>query len=137
MDPAPFPGDWQACQAAAEAGAGRFEGNDSPTACCVPVALPEALGSVGEAVDYLVEAHPGPVPVSLDGNSSPDPLMDETLDWLSDQIRLRGIPPFESFEDPTLSNEETFHRRMQAEWRDRLAWHRARHDLASDVAVRP
>jgi putative DNA primase/helicase len=139
LDPVPFPGDWQACQGTAEAPPARFEGDDSLTACCVPVALPEALGSVGEALDYLVEAQPGPVPVSLDGDPSPDPLMGEALTWLSDQIRLRGISPFKSFEpiDPTLSPEETINRRMQAEWRDRLAWHQARHDLASDVAVRP
>ena len=128
---APFACDWQACQGAT-ATPERFEGNDSPTACCVPVALPEALGTVGEALDYLVEAQPGPVPVSLDGDPSPDPLMDETLDRLSDQIRLGGIPPFESLEpvDPTLHDEEALHGRMQAEWHDRLAWHRARHDLA-------
>jgi hypothetical protein len=105
----------------------------------VPIALPETLGTIGEALDYLVEAQPGPVPVSLDGDPTPDPLMDDALDWFSDQVRLRSIPPFESLEpiDPTLSVEETLHRRMQAEWRDRLAWHQARHDLASEVAVRP
>ena len=128
-----LPCAWQAPPGPPE----RFDADDNPTACCVPVALPEALGSVGEALDYLVEAHPGTLPVSLDGDPSPDPLMDEALDWLSDQIRLRGILPFESLEpiDPTLSTEETLHKRMRAEWRDRLAWHRARHDLTSDVAV--
>jgi hypothetical protein len=65
--------------------------------------------------------------------------MDEVLIWTSDQIRLGGIPPFESLEpiDPTLGIEETLHRRLRAEWRDRLAWHQARHDLVADVAVRP
>jgi putative DNA primase/helicase len=132
FDPAPFPGDRQACPAAATAPPERFEGDDSPTACCVPFALPEALGSVGEAIDYLVEAQPGPMPVSLEGNPGPDPLMNETLIWLSDQIRFRDIQTFESLEpvDPTLGVEETLHKRMQAEWRDRQVWHRARHNLA-------
>lgn len=111
----------------------RFEGDDSPTACGVPIALPETLGTIGEALDYLVEAQPGAVPVSLEGDPDPDPLIDDTLIWLSDQIRLRGIPPFKTLEllGPKLSVEETLHRRLQAEWRDRLAWHRARHDLVS------
>jgi hypothetical protein len=62
----------------------------------------------------------------------------EAMIWLSDQIRMGGILPFESLEpiDPTLSVEETLHRRMQAEWRDRLAWHQTRHDLASGFAIR-
>lgn len=135
LDPAYFPSPWQAWDGLP----GRFEGDDSLTACCVPVALPEALGSVEEVVECLVEAHPSPVPMSLDGDPSPDPLMDEAVTWLSDQITLGGIPPFESLEpvDPTLSVEETVRKRMRAEWRDSLAWHRARHDLASDVAARP
>jgi hypothetical protein len=58
--------------------------------------------------------------------------MDDALASVSDQIRLRGIPIFESLEpdNPRLDAEETLHRRMRAEWKDRLAWHRARHDLA-------
>ena len=75
----------------------------------------------------------------MESNPDPDPPIDDAVMWLSHQIRLRGIPPFESLEpvDPALSVEVTIVKRMEAEWRDCSAWHRARHDLAADVAVRP
>ena len=63
----------------------------------------------------------------------PDPLMDDALNCLSDLIWLRGILTFESLElvNSALTSEATLHRRMQAEWRDCLDWHRGRHDLGS------
>ena len=124
------------------------EGEANETLCCVLTSLPaEWIGTIDDQREWLAEAVPGGVPVpevvavgqpSLDDPDAAPP-MHEALIWLSDQIRLSGIPSFESLEpiDPTLSNEETLHRRMRAEWKDRLAWHQARHDLASDVAVRP